>query len=162
MTSTKPTYLVATALIVGFGAFMLIWRFYGSIPGFNPTLPVILIVLAVICTVAGFIIRKRIADNEVGQDRSQIHPLTIARCFVMGTSTAWFGSICAGSYAGIAVYLWINYSRLIAAREDTPAVVVGLIAAILVAASGLWLERCCGAPPPNDEDTQSSNVVWSS
>ena len=162
MTSTKPTYLVATALIVGLGAFMLIWRFYGSIPGFNLTLPVILIVLAVICTIAGFIIRKRIADNEVGQDRSQIHPLTIARCFVMGTSTAWFGSICAGSYAGIAVYLWINYSRLIAAREDTPAVVVGLIAAILVAASGLWLERCCGAPPPNDEDTRSSNVVWSS
>ena len=91
MTSTKPTYLVATALIVGLGAFMLIWRFYGSIPGFNLTLPVILIVLAVICTIAGFIIRKRIADNEVGQDRSQIHPLTIARCFVMGTSTAWFG-----------------------------------------------------------------------
>ncbi|MEJ4111949.1 DUF3180 domain-containing protein [Corynebacterium kroppenstedtii] len=162
MTTTKPAYLITTAFVVGLGAFMLIWRFYGSIPGFTVTLPVILIALALVCTITGFVVKKRIEDNEVGQDRSQMHPLTIARWFVIGTSSAWFGSISTGSYAGVAVYLWINYGRLVAARADTPAVVVGLVAGILVAVSGVWLERCCGAPPPNDEDSQSSNVVWSS
>lgn len=105
--------------------------------------------LAVVCVIAGWVIARRIADDNVGLDRSQISPLTVFNWMLVGRSAAWVGAIFSGFYVGVACYVLPQAGELVAARDDVPGIVAAILGAAAAMAAGLYLERSCQAPPPD-------------
>jgi fructose-specific phosphotransferase system IIC component len=141
----------AGATVVGLAA---AWTFYGRFPPIRVSGSLALWFFAVAAAVLAVIVRRRIADGRIGQDRSQLSPVFVSRCAVFGKAAAWIGAIVGGLYAGVTVYVLIRHSELLAAQQDTPGVVTSLVAGGAMAAAGVWLERSC-LIPPGDADPEN-------
>lgn len=150
MNQLKPT--TVTAVSVAFVAAALIgWvtavGFYGYLPPLRVSASVCLFLMAMGCVIAGWVVRKKISAGQVGQDRSQLSPLTVAQMAVTGRSVAWIGAVIGGAYAGVAVYVLLNSAHLLAASHDVPGVLAGTVGGLLSVGGGMWLERGCVVPP---------------
>ena len=159
MKPTKISSLIAMAIAISLGVAILVYRFYGDLPPQSFGLHLLLATLAIAEFILSGWVKKRIDEGNIGQDRSQLHPLTVARILVFGMSSAWFGAMMTGFYLGYALYVLPEMSVLIAAQDDAPAVLTGLLAAIVLAAAGLTLEKSCGSPPPTEEQEETGKVV---
>lgn len=146
---------VAAALI----AWVTALGFYGSFPAINVLASTLLWVMAVVCGVAGWVIRRRIAEGNVGMDRSQLNPVTVAQWLALGQAVAWVGSVIGGLYVGVGAYVLPKASDLVAASEDVPGIISGALACIAAAIAGVWLERSCIAPPPDAPDSRMTSGV---
>ena len=95
MTRIAVSTLALVALVAAVAAYVLTGTFLGSMPsiGFGW---VTLVVIAAIDILLAVRIRSAISDNSVGQDRSQMHPLTIARSAALGQASAVLGSAATG------------------------------------------------------------------
>lgn len=150
MNKLRPTKIAAlswAAVIAAVIAWMVAWGFYGSFPPIKPVSSVFLFLMAGVCVAAGVYVRRKINDEEIGMDRSQLSPVAVAQWMVFGQSVAWIGAILGGVYAGVGVHVALNAARLVAAQADIPGVVAGVIGGVAAAVGGAWLERCCVAPP---------------
>ncbi|WP_075693105.1 DUF3180 family protein [Corynebacterium sphenisci] len=103
------------------------------------------------CAAAARWVRRVLAEERVGQDRSQVHPLTIARLCTAGSAAAWLGAVLGGAYAGAAAWLLPRWGVLAAVAEEGPTVLVGVATGTALAAAGLWLERSCRVPPEDGD-----------
>lgn len=158
MNQLKPTSIVSlgtAALVLAFAGYLLYGRFYGSMGPRSWWDLLFPWVLALVCAAAARWIGAALDDDRVGQDSSQIQPLTVARWLVIGTSSAWLGAVLAGMYAGALVWAMPRWNDLAAAAEDGPVLAVGAVSGIALAAAGLWLERCCRVPPDDDPPAAS-------
>jgi hypothetical protein len=116
-------------------------------------------VFAVVAAFTAVAVRRRIADGEVGLDRSQMSPVFIARAAVLGKACSWLGALVGGGYLGLTVYVLIRYPSLLAAQEDAPGALVCTAAGVCVAVAGVVLERCCLVPPGDaDPDGRRSGA----
>lgn len=146
---------VGAALVVGVAAVF----FYGDFPPARIRNSVALWIIAGVAAVTAVAVRRRISDGEVGQDRSQMSPVFIARAAVLGKACAWLGAFLGGAYLGLTCYVLIKYPDLLAAQEDAPGAVVCLATGAGVAVAGVVLERCCLVPPGDaDPDTRRSGA----
>ena len=95
MTRVAKSTLALVALVAAVAAYVLVDAVLGSMPpiGFGW---VTLLVVAAVDVLLAIRIRAAISDGGVGQDRSQMHPLTIARCAALGQASAT-GSRAAGA-----------------------------------------------------------------
>jgi len=140
---TRPATLVIASLAAAAVAWLLISRFYGDFPRL-PWLPTAtLAALAVLEGYAAINTRARI-ERRPGQD--PVNPLVVARFVVLAKASSLVGSIFAGFYAGLVVWLAIERTR--AATNDLPAAIAGLVAGLALIAAALWLERSCRVPEP--------------
>jgi hypothetical protein len=145
----------ASALVVGVAAVY----FYGDFPPARVRNSVAMWIIAGVAAVTAVAVRRRIADGEVGQDRSQMAPVFIARAAVLGKACSWLGAFVGGGYLGLTVYVVVEYSSLLAAQEDTPGAVTCVAAGAAVAVAGVVLERCCLVPPGDaDPDGRRSGA----
>ncbi|WP_448852748.1 DUF3180 domain-containing protein [Corynebacterium sp. 335C] len=149
MRGTRPAFLVIAAAVVAAAAYMIVGTFLGAI-AFHWTDLLFPWVLAAVCAWAARRVREAVEERGIGQDRSQMHPLTVARWLTVGTASAWLGALLAGGYLGVAVWLLPQWGRLAAATAEGPVVVAGAVTGVALAAAGLHLERCCQAPPGDD------------
>ncbi|MBF0581834.1 MULTISPECIES: DUF3180 domain-containing protein [Corynebacterium] len=150
MKEMQPTPLSALAWGTGIAvviAWAATWAFYGSFPPIELTACVFLFVFAVACAVMGWMVRKRIDEGEIGQDSSQMSPLTVAQWMLIGQAVAWIGAVLGGVYAGIGIHVLLNAGHLQAAADDVPGVIGGVVGGVCAAVAGAWLERGCVAPP---------------
>ncbi|WIM70679.1 DUF3180 domain-containing protein [Corynebacterium suedekumii] len=150
MTRTSISGLVAAG---GFAAAVLAiitWTFYGSMIAIPVTVSVTLWVMAIVCVVLAWKVRDRLEDGRIGQDRSQLNPVTAAQFLVIGKASAWTGAIVGGAYIGIGSYVIPRADELIAAGDDLPGVLASALGGIALSAAGLYLERHCETPPPAD------------
>lgn len=146
---TRPATLVVAGLTAAAVAWLLISRFYGDFPRL-PWLPTVtLAALAVLEGYAAINTRARI-ERRPGQD--PVNPLVVARFVVLAKASSLVGSIFAGFYAGLVVWLAIERTR--AATNDLPAAVAGLVAGLALVAAALWLERSCRVPEPPATDRE--------
>lgn len=149
------TAAAATAVVVGVAAVF----FYGDFPPARVRNSVALWLFAAVAAVTAVAVRRRIADGEVGLDRSQMSPVFIARAAVLGKACAWLGAFVGGAYLGLTVYVLAQYPALLAAQADTPGAVVCTAAGACVAVAGVVLERCCLVPPGDaDPDSRRSGA----
>ncbi|WP_026162362.1 DUF3180 domain-containing protein [Corynebacterium ulceribovis] len=151
MQRTNPRAPIALALGVGVVTVLLAWRFYGSLPGLHARDTAFLWFLAVMCGLAAWWVKKRVSDGDIGQDRSQVNPTTVAGLLIIGDAAIWLGAIFAGLYGGLAVWVLPRTGELLAAEEEAPVVILGLVASVLVTIAGLVLEWACSVPPDDDE-----------
>ena len=106
------------------------------------------------------VVKHRVEDGRIGQDSSQLSPVFVARCAVLGMATAWIGAVVGGLYGGVTIYVLLRHSDLLAAQQDTPGAVTCLVAGAAMAASGVWLERSCLVPPGGaDPDNGTGDVL---
>ena len=155
MKPTSPVSLILVALVCALGSNMIVARFFGSLVSrgywelFFPW------VLIAVCLYGARRVRAAIDDNGVGQDRSQMNPLTLARWLVVGTASAWLGAVLTGVHAGGLFCALPRWADLAAAQEDGPVAAVGAITGLALAIAGLWLERSCRIPPDDEGSAPS-------
>ena len=90
-------------------------------------------------------------DDNIGQDRSQLNPVTAAQWLVVGKTSAWAGAIVGGAYIGILVVL-LFHLYLASAVEDLPSVIVSTLGGVCACVAGLYLERGCHIPPASSAE----------
>ncbi|HEY0700709.1 MAG TPA: DUF3180 domain-containing protein [Micromonospora sp.] len=149
MGPTRPATLVSAALAAAAVAWLLISRFYYADLPKLPWLPVVTVAgLAVLEAYAALNTRARI-ERRPGRD--PVDPLAVARFAVLAKASSLAGSIFAGFYAGVTV--WLLLERTEAATNDRPAAIAGLVACVGLVTAALWLERSCRVPKrPEDEE----------
>lgn len=149
-----PTRLLDLAILVvlfGVGIWLLFHYNFGSIPPMPWAAGLVLYLLAAIEAVSGFVIRRRIAEREIGPAPGQLHPIATARAVALAKASAILGAIFTGAWAGMLIFL-LQQQDLAAADQDKPAAVIGLVGAILLTVAALWLEYCCRAPDDPTEE----------
>lgn len=142
--------LALVALVAAVAAYVLTGTFLGSMPpiGFGW---VTLIVVAAIDILLALRIRGAISDNSVGQDRSQMHPLTIARSAALGQASAVLGAAATGVGAGLSLFFLLRLGELAVADQEFPASLAVLVSGGVLVGAGLFLEASCQTPPDEDE-----------
>lgn len=152
MTRIAVSTLVLVALVAAVASYFLTDAFLGSLPPIGWGW-LTLVVVALIDVLLALRIRSAVSDGGVGQDRRQMHPLTIARCAALGQASAVLGSAAGGLGAGLVVYFVPLLGDLGIAGQELPAAVAVLVAGALLVATGLFLESACSIPP-SDDDTE--------
>lgn len=150
MKKTSIVALMGAAVFVALAMLIITFGFYGSFGPLSLRSSVTLWVLAGVCSYCTWMIRDRKKDRGIGQDSSQLNPLTAANFLIIGKASAWTGAIIGGAYSGIAMYVLPKASVLTAAAADIPAVLFGLSGGIALSAAGIILERNCETPPPSE------------
>ncbi|WFN92340.1 DUF3180 domain-containing protein [Gordonia sihwensis] len=148
---TRIRDLVLVAVVAGVALWILIHYNYGAFPSLPWLSGISLYVLAALEGVIGFVVRKRVAEKEVGPAKGQLHPINAARLVALAKASAILGAVATGGWTGILVFLLQN-GILEAARADRVGAIVGLVGGVVLVAAALWLEHCCRAPDDPSAD----------
>ena len=151
MNLTDIRALIATGGFFAAAAAILTWRFYGAIGGFSAAASVTLWAIAALCGYLGWRVRRAMKDDNIGQDRSQLNPVTAAQWLVIGKTSAWTGGIVGGGYVGVRIVLLLNL-QLASAVDDLPSVIISTLGGLAASAAGLYLERGCHIPPASSAE----------
>lgn len=150
MKKTSVPVLVSVGVFLLLASLILVRAFYSALPPVPAAVVVMLWTLAIVCVWCALKIRDRKKNGGIGQDRSQLNPLTAAQFVVLGKASAWTGSVTGGCYLGLVVYLLFELNRLVAAGEDLPSAAAAAVGGVALAAAGVFLERSCEVSPPSD------------
>ena len=156
----RPSRLsVLVALLLGAAALSLgalrVAESQGStLPPLQWTAPLSIGFLAAAILVSAVALRRRLSGIP-GTKPPQ--PLGVARMAVLGKASSHVGAIVGGAYGGYLVLLLPALD--IGARRDR-ALVAGaaLLAAVLLTAAGLLLERTCRVRPVGGDDPDSPSA----
>jgi hypothetical protein len=140
--------LFAVAAVIGW---LLVSVSYDSLPPISIFAGASLFPVAIIEVVVAFLIRARINNREIGDGPRQLHPITAARAAALAKASALVGAASAGVWLGFGMWVFPKGSTVHAAGADSPGIVVGLVAGIVLAIAALWLEHCCKTPPEPPE-----------
>jgi len=143
MTLTRPRDLLVIALVVAVLANLVVRLSYESLPGFPLLAGATLGVLGVAELVGGNLLRARIQRKP---GTRPVEPLVAARAVLLAKASSVGGSVVAGAWAGLLVYVLPRASTVSAASSDTASGLVGLVCALVLVGGALWLEYCCRAP----------------
>lgn len=151
MSRINPLALFFIFVIVFFGSATVTWLTFGNMQAVPGSLALLLWLVAAVCAVAGWWLRKVIqGQHGVGLARGQVHPMSIARWVVIAQAVAYSGIVCAGIYSGIVLYLVVEYARLSAASAELPITAIAALGGLAMTGAGWYLERGCLTPPPTD------------
>lgn len=141
--------LFALAAVV---VWLLVSVTYSNLPPIPVFAGASLYPVAVIEVVVAFLVRSRINNGELGDGPRQLHPITAARAAALAKASAWVGAASAGVWLGFGMWVFPQRSTIRAASGDSPGVLVGLAAGVLLVLAAMWLEHCCKTPPePPDQ-----------
>jgi hypothetical protein len=144
---TRAGTLLALAIGAGLVAYGAVDLFSLDLPPMPWTLPVALLGLALGVVFAALALRRRLHGAPGAKP---IDPLAAARTVVLAKACSHAGALLGGAYAGLALYLVLEYDS---DERRTDALVTGLsaLAAAALVAAALLLERFCRVPPSDDD-----------
>ncbi|GAA5196953.1 DUF3180 domain-containing protein [Rugosimonospora acidiphila] len=148
---TNPASLVVVGLAAAALGWVVLARFYGDIPSI-PWLPAFTVFALAICEALLARSTKARIDRRPGT--APVQALAVARYVVLAKASSLAGSIFAGFYAGLLIWLLAQRTRLSAAASDIAPTAGGLVAALALIAAALWLERACRVPKRPDEEEE--------
>ncbi|ADK29580.1 DUF3180 domain-containing protein [Corynebacterium pseudotuberculosis] len=143
MKQTSILGLVGVFLFCVIASFILVMRFYGVMSSVPFGVALCLWGMTALCVLLAVRVRSRIKNDQIGQDRSQLNPVTAAQFLVIGKASAWTGAIFGGGYVGLGIF--VLTSRISA--QDLPIVIASALGGVAMSAAGYWLERSCTVPP---------------
>ncbi|WP_028476330.1 DUF3180 domain-containing protein [Nocardia sp. CNY236] len=154
----KPTRildLVANVLVATIVAWIGTRLAYDTFPPISVFAGASLYPVAVLEVLLAFVIRARVGDDQIGDGRHQLHPITVARAVALAKASVQVGSVAGGIWLGFLLWVFPQRGALRAAAADSPGAIVGMLAGAALVAAALWLEYCCRAPedPSNDVAT---------
>jgi len=146
---TRARDLVVAGLVAAVLVYLLVRVLYGQLPPLPTFAGVTLLVLAIIEGALGASLRTRIHNPGEGRP---LQPLTAARSVALAKASSVLGAIMLGAWLGLLAYLLPRRGEILAAADDVPSTVVGVVSAAILIAAALWLEWCCRTP--RDQDNQ--------
>jgi MFS family permease len=140
---------VAVAAVV-WGALTLVEDRGGVLPPLSWSAPAGLLALGVVVLATALGLRSRLRRGE-----KRPHPLSMAQMAVLGKASAHVGPIVGGLYGGYALVLLPTLD--IGDRGDRALLAGGaVLAALVLTAAGLLLERTCRVRRNIDDDQPSA------
>ena len=150
---TNPRDLAALTVAFAVISWLLVHRWYGSLPSLRWYVPISLAILGVAEFISGFQLRARIRRRP---GVLPIDPLVAARQLALAKASALVGAGMLGAWTGLLIYLLPRRSTLAAASSDTVTATLGMISGAILVGAALWLEYCCRTPkPPDSADTDA-------
>jgi hypothetical protein len=144
---TRARDLVLAGLVAAAVVYLLVRSFYGQMPPLPTFAGITLLVLAGVEVWLGASLRSRIRNP-----RRELQALTAARAVALAKASSILGSIMLGAWLGILAYVFPKRAELVAAADDFPSTVVGVICSAVLIAAALYLEWCCRTP--RDQENQ--------
>jgi Protein of unknown function (DUF3180) len=151
---TRVAVLVGVAVLTG----AVVWgiaQVYddrtGNQPGVPWTVVFVLGFLAAVVFAMALALHSRLAALRAGRvDARPVDPGFAARALGVAKASSLVGALFAGIYAGYGIFLAGDLGT--SGRRDRAVVcLAAVVAAILLAAAGLWLERVLRVPPDERE-----------
>lgn len=153
---TKIRELLANVLIAAVIAWVATRLAYSSFPPISTIAGASLYPVAALEVALGFYIRSRVSNRQIGADRRQLHPITVARALALAKASAQVGSLVTGVWLGFLLWVFPQRGDLRAADADYPGALIGCGAGIALALAALWLEYSCRAPDDPTDDPAPS------
>lgn len=135
------------ALGVGLAIFDLA---YGSMQSIPRLAGGMLLILALLELIGGFVVRDRIQTGRLTE------ALVVSRVVILAKASSQLGAVMLGGWLGALLYLAAHSGSLAAARDDIPSAVIGASCAAALIAAALWLEHCCRTPQGSDRDDRET------
>lgn len=152
MTPTRARTLVTLALLASVGGWALtrlVDAYAGRSLPVPWSAPAVMVLLAL---TIGLWARGTRARLQRRPGTKPLEPIVAARTAALAMAGSRTGAIVAGFYAGVAVAL-TPYWSIAYTRQLILVALLTVLAAGLVVAASLWLERICRLPPePPDQD----------
>ena len=146
MRPTSLSVLVVAGLAAAAVGWLLLSAFYAQMPRL-PWLPII--VLGTLAIVEAILAQNTAARIQRRPGAPRVDPLAVARYAVLAKASSLAGALFAGFSAGLLAWLTLEPTR--AARDDVPAAIAGVAAALALVGAALWLERSCRVPEQPDQ-----------
>ncbi len=154
MTPTKPIVLgilAAIAAVLGLTMSDLadsLWSRSLPVP-MSSAITVALVAIALL--IWALIFRRRLRD-----DTRRVDPFTAVRTAALAMAASRAGSLIGGLFLGIGLWYAADLTTPLA-RERALICAVGVVAAVVLTAAALWLERLCRLPG-DDEDERPGGL----
>jgi uncharacterized protein DUF3180 len=146
---TRPGTLAGIFVVCAIAAWLAVRATFASLPLLPVSTIPVLLVLALVETVTGRYVRNRLAGRGSAKP---LAPIAVARLVALAKASSAAAAVVGGLSGGFLVYVLGSLDKTIPARDAKVAGITVASAAVLVAAA-LYLERCCRAPtPPDDQD----------
>jgi hypothetical protein len=122
-------------------------------PGVPSSAAVALLLLAVALAVTARSLQARLQRRP---GTKPVHPLIAARMAALAKAGSHTGALATGVYTGVALFLLPASTAFV--RGNAARAGLAVLAALLVMAAALFLERVCRVPdaPPSDDDAVPS------
>jgi hypothetical protein len=140
---TRIANLIPVLLILGVLVYLLLPHVYEDLPTLGYFTPVPLAILAVVEWAMSRRVRAVVGHDP---DAKPMMAITITRLVALGKASALVGAGMAGAALGLVVYVAPDAGQVTAARSDTIVGALVAVAALLLSAAGLALERSGIAP----------------
>jgi hypothetical protein len=149
MTPTRPGTLLLTGVVCAAIAWLVVSQTFVGLPPLPWTAVPAMLLLALGEAVAGRNLRARIAGRRPGK---RLEPIAVARMAVLAKASSIVAVAIGGLALGFGAYVAGQLEKNVP-RSDAVAAGITVLAAAVLTAAALYLERCCRAPrPPEDED----------
>lgn len=144
MRPTRLSVLAGLVLVAAAAGWALTELAYGSLPPFPRLAPVTLLLLALAMAYTAASVRARLQGRP---GTRPIVPMAVARHAALAKASSGAGALFAGFWAGVLIYTGSRLEQRAAARDALTSV-LGIVAALALVATALWLERVCRVPRP--------------
>ncbi|BBH65109.1 membrane protein [Actinoplanes sp. OR16] len=153
--SLRPTS-ISVLVVAGLAAAAVGWLVLSFSYSRLPSLPwTPALVLAVLAVAEGMLAQNTGARIQRKPGALPVEPLAVARYVALAKASSLVGALFAGFSAGLLTWLLLEPTK--AARDDIPATVGGLVAALALVGAALWLERACRVPEQPDRKDDDSD-----
>jgi len=149
MTPTRPWTLVVVAAVCALVVWLIVRASFTGLPPLPWTAVPALLILAIAESFSGRNLKARIQGRRGGKP---LAPIAVARMAALAKASSLGGAVFAGFAAGFLIYTGGSLDKSVP-RSDAIHSGATLVAAVILVAAALYLEHCCRAPtPPDDED----------
>jgi Protein of unknown function (DUF3180) len=146
---TRPWTLVAVAAACALVVWLIVRGTFTKLPPLPWTAVPALLILAIAEAFSGRNLRARIQGRRGGKP---LAPMAVARMAALAKASSLAGAVFAGFGAGFLIYTLGSIDKAVPGHDAISAGVT-LASAIVLVGAALYLEHCCRAPtPPDDED----------
>jgi hypothetical protein len=146
----KPTSirtLVLSGLVAAVVTYLVVRSSYDQLPAFPRLAPLSVLLIGLLELQTSVSVRARL-DGRPGT--KPILPLVVARFAALAKASSLAGAVVAGGWAGILAYTLPKLGEISVASRDALTSASGVVAALVLVAGALLLERACRVRRPPD------------
>jgi hypothetical protein len=147
---TRPWTLVALAAACALVVWLIVRVTFTKLPPLPWTAVPALLILAIAEAFSGRNLKARIQGRRGGKP---LAPLAVARMAALAKASSLGGAVFGGFGAGFLIYTLGSIDKSVP-RNDAISAGATLASAIVLIAAALYLEHCCRAPTPPDEENE--------
>lgn len=148
MQVTRPSTLIGLFALCVLASWLAVRETFAGLPLLPVTAIPALVALAIAETLVGRNVKGRLAKPGTGKP---LAPIAVARLAALAKASSVTAAAIAGLVCGFLIYVLGELSKTEPARDAKVAGATVVAAGLLVVAA-LYLERCCRAPTPPDDD----------